>query len=128
MVTELGMSEKLGTIKYSNDSQEVFLGHSVTQTKNMSDATAQMLDEEVKSLVDEAIVKCRKILSDKIEDLHKVAKGLMEYETLTLAEVKDLIKGVPPLRDDFDNNSDLKQTTPTQSAPKTGKTVSPQTQ
>ena len=42
----------------------------------------------------------------------------MEYETLTLAEVKDLIKGIPPLRDDFDNNSDLKQTTPTQSAPK----------
>ena len=128
MVTELGMSEKLGVIKYSNDSQEVFLGHSVTQTKNMSDATAQILDEEVKKLVDEAIEKCRKILTDKIDDLHKVAKGLIEYETLTLEEIKDLIKDIPPSRGDFDNDADVKKSVSTQSVPKTGKTISPQPQ
>ena len=103
------------------------MGHSVTQTKNMSDATAQMLDEEVKKLVDEAMKKCRKILSDKVEDLHKVAKGLIEYETLTLNEVKDLIKGIPPSRDDFDDN-DVKKSVSTQSVPKTGNTISPQPQ
>ena len=105
MVTELGMSDKLGVVKYSGDSQEVFLGHSVTQSKNISDATAQILDEEIKRLVDEAIKKCRKILTDKIDDLHIVAKGLIEYETLSLEEVKDLIKGIQPSRDDFDNES-----------------------
>ena len=103
MVTEWGMSEKLGRLRYNNDSEEVFLGHSVAQSKNLSDATAKIIDEEVRKFVDEAENKCRKILTDNINELHIVAKGLLEYETLSGNEIKDLIKGIPPVRDDFDD-------------------------
>ncbi|MBD42004.1 MAG: cell division protein FtsH [Pelagibacteraceae bacterium] len=105
MVTQWGMSEKLGTLLYDSNSEEVFLGHSVTQSKNLSDSTAENIDKEVKSLIDEATMKCNKILKDNIKELHIVAKGLIEYETLTLKEVKDLIKGVPPSRDNFDSDN-----------------------
>ena len=69
-----------------------------------------------------------KILAENMDKLHIVAKGLLEYETLTSDEIKDLLKGIPPTRDDFDNDTDLKQSVPTQSVPKTGNTVSPQPQ
>ena len=128
MVTEWGMSEKLGKLKYNNDSEEIFLGHSVTQSKNISDATAKIIDEEVRRLVDEAESKCEKIITENIEELHIIAKGLLEYETLSGDEINDLIKGIPPSRDDFDNDTEPKQSVPTQSVPKTGNTISPQPQ
>ena len=92
MITEWGMSETLGKIRYNNDSEEVFLGHSVAQSKNVSDATAKLIDDEIRKIVDEAEKKCRKILIDNVDELHIVAKGLLEYETLTGEEIKDLIK------------------------------------
>jgi len=104
MITEWGMSEKLGRLRYNNDSEEVFLGHSVAQSKNLSDFTAKIIDEEVRFLAEEAETNCRKILKDNIEELHIVAKGLLEYETLTGDEIKDLIKGIKPSRDDFDDD------------------------
>jgi cell division protease FtsH len=128
MVTEWGMSEKLGKLRYNNDSEEIFLGHSVTQSKNISDATAKIIDEEVRRLIDEAESRCQKILTENIEELHIIAKGLLEYETLSGDEINDLLKGIPPSRDDFDNDNEPKQSVPTQSVPKTGKTISPQTQ
>ena len=128
MVTEWGMSEKLGKLRYNNDSEEIFLGHSVTQSKNISDATAKLIDEEVRRLIDEAESKCQKILTENIEELHIIAKGLLEYETLSGDEINDLLKGIPPSRDDFDNDNEPKQSVPTQSVPKTGKTISPQPQ
>ena len=103
MITEWGMSEKLGNLRYNNDSEEVFLGHSVAQSKNLSDSTAKIIDDEVRFLADEADKLCRKILQDNIEELHIVAKGLLEYETLSGDEIKDLIKGIKPSRDDFDD-------------------------
>tara|TARA_B100000575_G_scaffold74249_1_gene57847 strand:+ start:5337 stop:7238 length:1902 start_codon:yes stop_codon:yes gene_type:complete len=118
MVTEWGMSEKLGRLRYNNDSEEVFLGHSVAQSKNLSDSTAKLIDEEVRSLAEEAENNCRKILDDNIDELHIVAKGLLEYETLTGDEIKDLIKGIKPTRDEFDNDIDTSHKTPT-SVPKT---------
>jgi len=123
MVTQWGMSEKLGTLLYDNNSEEVFLGHSVTQSKNLSDSTADIIDKEVKELVDEATEKCNKILKDNIKELHIVAKGLIEYETLTLKEVKDLIKGIAPSRDNFDNensddSSESSTTIPSNTSPK----------
>ena len=75
MITEWGMSEKLGRLRYNSDSEEVFLGHSVAQSKNLSDSTAKLIDEEVRSLAEEAENNCRKILQDNIEELHIVAKG-----------------------------------------------------
>ena len=119
MITEWGMSEKLGRLRYNNDSEEVFLGHSVAQSKNVSDSTAKLIDEEVRFLAEEAEKNCKKILTDNLEELHIVAKGLLEYETLSGDEIKDLIKGIKPSRDEFDNNIDTpKKTSP--SVPKTG--------
>ncbi len=119
MITEWGMSEKLGRLRYNSDSEEVFLGHSVAQSKNLSDSTAKLIDEEVRSLAEEAENNCRKILQDNIEELHIVAKGLLEYETLSGDEIKDLIKGIKPNRDDFDNDINTPKK-PATSVPKTG--------
>ena len=119
MITEWGMSEKLGRLRYNSDSEEVFLGHSVAQSKNLSDSTANLIDEEVRYLAEEAENNCRKILQDNIEELHIVAKGLLEYETLSGDEIKDLIKGIKPTRDDFDNDINTPKK-PATSVPKTG--------
>jgi cell division protease FtsH len=93
MVTEWGMSEKLGPLRYSENEEEVFLGHSVTQRKNISDATAKIIDEEIRRLVEEGEIKARDILSRRIEDLHKLAKALLEYEMLSLDEVNKVLRG-----------------------------------
>jgi cell division protease FtsH len=125
MITEWGMSEKLGNLRYNNDSEEVFLGHSVAQSKNLSDSTARIIDDEVRFLADEADKLCRKILQDNIEELHIVAKGLLEYETLSGDEIKDLIKGIKPSRDDFDDTTPTSSTAHT-AVPKSGGTTAPQ--
>ena len=125
MVTEWGMSEKLGRLRYNNDSEEVFLGHSVAQTKNNSDATAKIIDDEIRYLADEAEKECKKILTENIDELHTVAKGLLEYETLSGDEIKDLIKGIKPNRDDFDDDTSPEPTIKP-SAPKTGNRIAPQ--
>jgi cell division protease FtsH len=93
MVTEWGMSEKLGPIKYSDNEEEVFLGHSVTQRKNVSDATAKLIDDEIRRLIDEGEGTARRILTEKLPDLHTVANALLEYETLSGEEVKALLRG-----------------------------------
>jgi cell division protease FtsH len=126
MVTEFGFSEKLGFIRYSNNQEEVFLGHSVTQSKNMSEETAKLIDEEVKRLIDDAKTKARKILIDHKDELHIVAQGLLEYETLSGDEINDLIKGIKPSRDEFDDSNSSKPTSPKPSVPKTGSTTAPQ--
>ena len=126
MITEWGMSEKLGNLRYNNDSEEVFLGHSVAQSKNISDFTAKLIDEEIRSLAEEADKNCRKILKDNLEELHIVAKGLLEYETLSGDEIKDLIKGIKPSRDDFDDNPTPNQN-PKTSVPKSGVAPASQT-
>ena len=126
MITEWGMSEKLGRLRYNNDSEEVFLGHSVAHTKNNSDATTKIIDDEIRFLAEEAENNCKKILQDNIEELHIVAKGLLEYETLTGDEIKDLIKGIKPNRDDFDNDKNPEPSI-APSVPKTGNTIRPQT-
>jgi cell division protease FtsH len=100
MVTEFGMSEKLGRVRYNANEQEVFLGHSVTQTQNVSEATSQMIDAEVRRLVEEAEAKARKVLTERIDELHAIAKGLLEYETLSGDEVQTLLRGEKIVRDE----------------------------
>ena len=100
MVTQMGYSDKLGRVRYTGNQEEVFLGHSVTQSKNISEETARIIDQEVINLVEDAESKARKILTENIKDLHTIAKGLLEYETLTGEEIKNLIKGIKPKRDD----------------------------
>ena len=127
MITTWGYSEKLGRIRYSNNQEEIFLGHSVAQSKNISEGTARIIDEEVQNLVKEAEIKARKILQDNIDDLHIIAKGLLEYETLTGDEIKNLVKGIKPNRDDFDDNDINPEPTIAPSIPKTSNTINPQT-
>ena len=93
MVTEWGMSDKLGPLAYGENEQEIFLGHSVTQKKNISESTAQEIDKEIRKIVDESYKKARSIIKKNINQLHKLAKGLLHYETLTGDEIKDVIKG-----------------------------------
>jgi cell division protease FtsH len=93
MVTQFGFSEKLGPLRYEGNEEEVFLGHSVTQRKNVSDATAQLIDEEVRRIVDEAEGEARRILTERLEDLHRLAKALLELETLGADEVQRVLRG-----------------------------------
>ena len=93
MVTEWGMSDKLGPLSYGENEQEIFLGHSVAVKKNVSEKTAEAIDKEVKKIVDEAYKKAKTIIKTHFKDLHKLAKGLLKHETLTGAEIKDLLKG-----------------------------------
>jgi cell division protease FtsH len=100
MITEWGMSEKLGRVRYNGNEQEVFLGHSVTQTKNLSDGTAKLIDEEIRSLIQAGEATARKILTEKMDQLHAVAKALLDFETLSGDDVKRVMDGLPVLRDD----------------------------
>jgi cell division protease FtsH len=102
MITEFGFSEKLGPLRYSENEQEVFLGHSVTQRKNVSEATAKIIDEEVRRIVEEGEARARKILTEHLDELHRLAKGLLEYETLSGDEIQSLIRGEQILRPDKD--------------------------
>jgi cell division protease FtsH len=100
MITEWGMSDKLGRVRYSANEQEVFLGHSVTQSKNVSEGTASVIDEEVRRLVAQGEATAKLILKKKRDDLHIVAKALLEFETLSGEDVARLLRGETINRDD----------------------------
>lgn len=95
MVTQWGMSEKLGPLQYAANEEEVFLGHSVAKTQNMSDETSKMIDSEIKEFVGGANDRATQILTDNLDDLHTLAKALLEYETLSGDEIDALLKGEP---------------------------------
>ena len=96
MVTEWGMSDKLGPVLYAENSGEVFLGKSVTQNKNMSEDTARLVDAEIKALVTEGHEKALKLLQEKNEEWERLAQALMEYETLTGEDIDKVIKFYVP--------------------------------
>ena len=102
MVTEAGMSELLGPLSYGDNQDEVFLGRSVARNQQMSEDTQKKVDAEVKKLVDEGYQRAKKILNEKIEDLHKLAKTLLLYETLTGDEIRNLILNNKPVERDED--------------------------
>ena len=87
------MSDRLGFLQYGAPEQEVFLGHSVTQHKNISEATAQIVDQEVRRLVDEAYETAKRLITEHIDQLDAIAKALLEYETLTGDELQALVRG-----------------------------------
>ena len=99
MVTRYGMSKDLGTVAYGDNEDEVFLGRSITRQQNMSEETAKKVDAEVKKIIDTSYQRAKNVLSDKIDDLHKIAKALLVYETLTGDEIRDLIlKNIQPTK------------------------------
>ena len=86
------MTDALGPIAYGDNEEEVFLGRSITKNQNVSEDTAQKIDNEVKRIIFEGYEKAQKIMDDKIDDLHKLAKALMDFETLTFDEIKNIWK------------------------------------
>ena len=120
MITEWGMSDKLGMIAYGDNSQEVFLGHSVTQNKNVSESTAQEIDREIKAIIDHAYASAKTILNENIEDLHRIARGLLEYETLSGDEIRQVMRGEPVIKAVVD---DPAPETRRASVPTTGKSA-----
>jgi cell division protease FtsH len=117
MVTEWGMSDKLGMIAYADNSQEVFLGHSVTQSKNVSEATAREIDGEIRSIIDAAYARAKAVLSENIDELHALAKGLLEYETLSGDEIRQVIKGEPVVRNRPDEPAPTRGSVPSSGRP-----------
>ncbi|HEX3887309.1 MAG TPA: ATP-dependent zinc metalloprotease FtsH [Phenylobacterium sp.] len=102
MVTRCGYSDKLGLVAYGDNQEEVFLGHSVSRTQNVSEETANIIDSEVKRLVQDGYEEAKRILTEKLTDLHTLAKALLEYETLSGDEIVNALKGVAPNREDAD--------------------------
>ncbi|WP_440932410.1 ATP-dependent zinc metalloprotease FtsH [Candidatus Pelagibacter sp.] len=91
MVMRAGLSKELGPIAYGENEEEVFLGRSVARQQNMSEETAKKVDSEIRKIVDQGYDRARKVLTEKIDDLHKLAKALLTYETLSGEEIENLI-------------------------------------
>ncbi len=96
MVTKWGLSERLGPLTYGEDEQEIFLGHSVTQHKNVSDETTHVIDEEVRNFIDRNYERSRRLITDNLDKLHAMAAALMKYETIDHEQIDDIMAGKPP--------------------------------
>ena len=131
MITAYGMSDKLGRVRYQANEQEVFLGHAVTQTQNVSEATAQLIDQEVRRLIEEAEAHAKRILTEHLDDLHTIAKSLLEYETLSRDEINQVLRGEPVVRDETGGagpgpDRRRRSSVPTSSGPAPGANPEPQ--
>lgn len=115
MVTRWGFSDELGTVAYGDNQDEVFLGHSVARTQNVSPETMIKIDSEVRRLVKGGEDEARRILTEKLEQLHSIAKALLEFETLSGDEIIGVMKGVQPTREEDETNK--MPTGPTASVP-----------
>jgi len=116
MVMRWGLSEKLGPLAYGDQQEEVFLGYSMGQKNHMSDETARIIDAEVRSIVEGGYNKAREIIVAKRADLEIIARGLLEYETLSGDEIIGLLKGDKPNREEPEET----ETTRPQSSVPTG--------
>jgi cell division protease FtsH len=103
MVTRWGFSDELGTVMYGENQEEVFLGYSMGRQQNISEATSQKIDAEVRRLVEMGLAEATRIITEKRNDLEVLAKGLLEYETLSGDEILALFQGRPPVRDSGDD-------------------------
>ncbi len=118
MATQFGMSDKLGPLMYGENEEEVFLGHSVARQQHVSDETQKVVDEEIKRFVNTGYDTAKKVLTENLDDLHAIANGLLEYETLSGDEIRNLLDGKPPIRDvEIDTGSKPKSS----AVPKAGK-------
>jgi cell division protease FtsH len=99
MITRWGFSDQLGVVAYGENQEEVFLGHSVARTQNISPETAKIIDAEIKRLVQSGYDEAKNILTTRLDDLHTLAKSLLEYETLSGEEIIKVLQGIPPVRE-----------------------------
>ena len=102
MVTRWGFSDELGTVMYGENQEEVFLGYSMGRQQNISESTSQKIDSEVRRLVEAGLADATEILTNKRTELEALAKGLLEFETLSGDEIVGLLKGRMPVRDTGD--------------------------
>ena len=100
MVTRWGLSDEIGPVDYAEDQGEVFLGQQLVRSSHVSEDTSKKIEEEVRKLVQGGMDDARKILTEKHDDWVTLSEGLLEYETLSGQEIKDLINGKPPERPD----------------------------
>ena len=136
MVTLWGMSEKLGPVQYAANEQEIFLGHSVAQQQNVSEETSRLIDAEIKRLVEDGYERAKKILTDHRDQLNLIGEALLEYETLTGEELKELLEGKEINRKNPPSSGKKKPKASAGSVPttegkddkKTGKGFGPETQ
>ena len=107
MVTKWGLSEKVGPLTLGSNEEEVFLGHSVTRHKEVSEATSSIVDAEVRGIVDRNYKRAEKILRDNLEKLHTMAQALVKYETINKDQIQDIMAG-RPMREpkDWHNHKD----------------------
>ena len=101
MVTEWGMSDQLGRLRYSDNEEEIFLGRSITRSRNVSEDTARLIDAEVRAIIETAEARARQVLADNIQSLDKLAEALLEYETLSGDEVQKVLRDEPIDRTDY---------------------------
>ncbi len=122
MATQFGMSDKLGPLLYGENQEEVFLGHSVAKNQNVSDETQMLVDAEVKSFVNQGYETANKLLREHEDQLHLIAQGLLEYETLSGDEIRKMLDGEQPVRDTGDDSPSTPRSTgvPTAGAKKHG--------
>jgi len=102
MVTRYGFSDELGPIEFAANEEEVFLGHSVARQQNISEATSQKVDAEIHRIIDDSYREATRILTERQNDLNVLARGLLEYETLTGDEILALLKGIAPVRTPYE--------------------------
>ncbi|MCW6508243.1 ATP-dependent zinc metalloprotease FtsH [Lichenifustis flavocetrariae] len=128
MVTRWGFSDELGTVMYGENQEEVFLGYSMGRQQNISESTSQKIDSEVRRLVETGLSQATEILTTRRNDLESLAKGLLEYETLTGDEILGLLKGRPPVRESGDEPPPRPSAVPNvgKGRPKPGPELEPQ--
>ncbi|GAB4391643.1 MAG: ATP-dependent zinc metalloprotease FtsH [Gammaproteobacteria bacterium] len=96
MVTKWGLSDRLGPLAYGEDDGEVFLGHSVTKRKELSDATARAIDEEIRCVIDRNYERAKQLLQENLDKLHLMAEALIKYETIDSEQIDDIMAGNVP--------------------------------
>jgi cell division protease FtsH len=125
MVMRFGMSDELGPIAYGENQEEVFLGHSISRQQNISEATAQRIDTEIRRIIDASYNRAHQILSEHRDDLNKLAQGLLEYETLSGDEITALLNGIQPVRKPYEEQQPEPQRGPGPSVPQAGRPRGP---
>ena len=105
MVTQWGLSDKLGPLLYSENEQEVFLGRSVSQQQHVSDETFRLIDAEIRAFVEEGYAFAKKVLTEHMDQLHALAQAALEYETLSGDDIRRVLAGDPIQRQDLNNHT-----------------------
>jgi cell division protease FtsH len=96
MITKWGLSERLGPLTYSQENEEVFLGHQIAKNNKFSDDTAHLIDEESRAIIERNYKLAETLLQDNIEKLHLMAEALIKYETIDSSQINDIMEGRPP--------------------------------